>query len=197
MNAAQIIEVTRKARAAYRKDAANRYALIEPIVLPRVKCRAVGVAPFEWDGPYIAVVPDEGDETVTITVKPYTAESGVCDGCSLSPDLAGCTEAALVHDPWYLEMEDMAAQIGIPLADLRRLGDAVFGALCSAWGAPGPVARLYHGAVRLFGGLYHRVKGRGILALLLAAATLAAGCAIPDILDPGGVPPPVFQKEVR
>jgi len=176
-------------RAAYARDRANRYALLAPWTFT-VDCAKEGVAPFRYSGPLIGTEPADG-ALMRVTVKPYTAESGVCDGCSLSPDLRGCREAALFHDPWYLELEAMAAETGIPAADLRRLGDDIFGALCRALGAPGPVARLYHAAVRWFGGIAHGRLGAAIAALALA---LAAGCAgIPDILD-GPVPPPSYER---
>lgn len=197
MDPEKIIAAARKIKAAYERDKQARYGLREPLVLPRVRCRAVGVAPFAWDGPLIHVNPDE-DDTVCITVKPYSAESGVCDGCSLAPDLRGCIEAALFHDPWYAEMDAMAAGTGIPQADIRRLGDAVFGALCRAYGAPGPVARVYYNAVRWFGQMFHRARGKLALALVVAAAAIVAGCSggcnsIPDILD-DDVPAPVFEE---
>lgn len=197
MDPEKIIAAARKIRAAYERDKHARYGLREPLVLPRVKCRAVGVAPFTWDGPLIHVEPDE-DDTVRITIHPYPAESGVCDGCSLAPDLRGCIEAALFHDPWYAEMDAMAAGTGIPQADIRRLGDAVFGALARAYGAPGPVARVYYNAVRWFGQMFHRARGRLALAVVIAAAAIVAGCSggcnsIPDILD-GDPPAPVFEE---
>ena len=91
MDPEKLIDAVRRVRAAYERDSAARYGLREPLVLPRVRCRAVGVAPFLWDGPLIRVEPDEGD-TVRITVRPYSADSGICDGCSLAPDLRGCVE---------------------------------------------------------------------------------------------------------
>ena len=190
MDPEKIIQAARKIQAAYERDKSARYGLREPLVLPGVKCRAVGVAPFAWDGPLVRVDPDETGETVTITVRPYSADSGVCDGCSLAPDLRGCIEAALFHDPWYAEMDAMAAGTGVPIADIRRLGDAVFGALCAAYGAPGPIARVYYTAVRWFGSVFHRARKRLSLALAVAAAFALAGCSgclsIPDIL--GGDP---------
>lgn len=195
MDPEKIVAAARKIKAAYERDKQARYGLKEPLVLPRVRCRAVGVAPFAWDGPLIHVEPDEGD-TVRITIKPYSASSGVCDGCSLAPDLRGCIEAALFHDPWYAEMDLMAQASGIPQADLRRLGDAIFGALCRAYGAPGPVARVYYGAVRWFGQLFHRARGRFAVALAAALALAlagCAGCAIPDVLD-GDPPAPVYER---
>lgn len=199
MDATRIIDAARKIHAAYRRDAAARYALLEEWTLPPVRCRLVGVAPFRYDGRLVSVAPEEPPDLdrIVITVHPYAAESGVCDGCSLSPDLRGCAEAALFHDPWYLEMDNMAESTGIPVRDLRRLGDAVFGALCSALGAPGPLARLYYSAVRWLGGLYHAAKGRlALLAAVLVALAVAGcsgGCAVPDILD-GDPAAPVFEK---
>lgn len=197
MDPEKIIAAARKIKAAYERDKHARYGLKEPLVLPRVRCRAVGVAPFAWDGPLIHVEPDE-DDTVRITIKPYSSSSGVCDGCSLAPDLRGCIEAALFHDPWYAEMDAMAAGTGISQADIRRLGDAVFGALCRAYGAPGPVARVYYNAVRWFGQMFHRARGKLAIAVVVAAAAIVAGCSggcnsIPDILD-GDPPAPVFEE---
>ena len=197
MNPEKILKAASSVRAAYERDRRARYGLLKPLTLPRVRCRAVGVEPFAWDGPYIAVRPGADGETVTITVKPYPAISGVCDGCSLSTDLHGCIEAALFHDPWYVDMDAMSTDTGIPLADLRRLGDAVFGALCRAYGAPSIVARVYYNTVRWLGGLYHRAKPHlpvAVIGATLAALTLAgcAGCAVPDILD-GDPDAPVWE----
>jgi len=193
MDPERILSAARKVRAAYARDRSNRYALLEPWTFD-VDCGKEGIEPFHYDGGLIATRPlPEG--LMRVTVKPYSAESGVCDGCSLSPDLPGCREAALFHDPWYLEMERMSEATGIPLGDLRRLGDDVFGDLCRRLGAGGPVARLYHAAVRWFGGLYRRASPR--LPQILLAALLAialAGCAsIPAILD-GPVPTPSYER---
>lgn len=199
MDKAAILSAAAKwARAAYRRDRANRYALLAPWTLPPVRCRAVGVAPFRFAGKLVSVVPEVEPpdlDRIVITVLPFTAESGVCDGCTLSPDLRGCVEAALFHDPWYIEMSGMAEATGIPVEDLRRLGDAVFGCLAKSLGAPGPIARIYHAAVRWFGGLFHGHLGAMILAAILAAmvAGCSGGCAMPDILD-GPVPAPTFER---
>lgn len=196
MDATRIIDAARKIHAAYRRDAAARYALMEEWTLPPVDCRRVGVDPFEYAGELVSVAPEVEHADlfrVVITIHPFSADSGVCDGCSLSPDLTGCVEASLFHDPWYIEMDRMSATTGIPVADLRRLGDAVFGALCVAYGAPGPIARVYYNAVRLLGGLYHRARKHvGIILVALVLAILA-GCSVPDILD-GDPPTPVYER---
>ena len=171
-NAALLSAAAKWTRAAYRRDRSNRYALLQPWVLPPVRSLLVGVAPFAFDGDLVscrpgqggASPPGDGFDRIVVTVHPYSADSGVCDGCSYAPDLPGCVEAALFHDAWYLEMDRMAEATGIPVSDLRRLGDAIFGCIARALGAPGPVARVYHAFCRWFGGLLH-----GHIALLLAA----------------------------
>ncbi len=184
-----------KLRAAIRRDRENRYALKQAWELPPVRCRAVGVEPFAYSGEHVLCLPDADGIRLRIVVRPYTAESGVCDGCSLAPDWRGCLEGALFHDAWYLDMDAMAEATGIPVAKLRRLGDAVFGDLCRALGAPSVVARIYYSAVRALGGLFHGHLGAVVLAASIAAlvAGCSGGCAIPDILD-GPVPAPIFEK---
>lgn len=190
-----------QAAAAYvrqqiKADAANRYSLLAPWELPAVRCSSI-CRPFSYDGEYLSIIP-AGEDAIRVTVLPYTstAEHPVCDGCSLSPDLHGCLEAAIIHDPWYLSLESMSRQTGLPESTLRELGDLIFGNIIVALRGDGIIARTYYWAVRIFGGLYHRTK-HAILAILLTLGILAlsgcAGCAIPSIFD-DPVTPPVFEK---
>ena len=67
-----------------------------------------------------------------------------------------------------------------------------------AWrGVSGILARIMHGAVRVFGGLYHRLALLLALCALCAALVGCAGCAIPGGFTPGDTPPPYTVEEVR
>lgn len=178
------------------KDAANRYSLRADWELPPVDCSRWCRA-FSYDDDLFHIVPED-DRHVRITVRAYesTAENCICDGDSLSPDLPGCLEGAIFHDPWYLRLEAIAMATGIQPTALRALGDAVFGNIILSIRGDGLIARTYYWAVRVFGGLYHRTK-HAILAVLLSLGILAlsgcAGCAIPGIID-DPVAPPVFER---
>jgi hypothetical protein len=57
---------------------------------------------------------------------------------------------------------------------------------------------VYYNAVRWFGQMFHRARGKLALAVVVAAAAIVAGCSggcnsIPDILD-GDPPAPVFEE---
>ena len=133
----------------------------------------------------------------------------VCDGANLCPDRVGPLDLAwgyIPHDLIYAHLRDMARdpawiEAGWTEPEIRRLADMVLasgvahaGAVAGgAWrGVGGLVARIMHGAVRLFGGLYHRLAP----LLLLAALVGCSGCAIPGGFSPGDTPPP-YAVEAR
>ena len=134
----------------------------------------------------------------------------ICDGASLCPDRVGPLDLAwgyIPHDLLYAHMADMARdpawiEAGWTEAEIRRLADMVLSrgvehageVAGGAWkGVGGALARVMHGAVRVFGGLYHR------LALLLALLVLC--CALVGCASPRGFmpldPPPYTVEEVR
>lgn len=134
----------------------------------------------------------------------------ICDGASLCPDRVGKLDLAwgyIPHDMLYAYYTQMArdpawAAAGWTESEIRRLADMVLArgvehageVAGGAWkGVGGIVARIMHGAVRVFGGLYHRLA---LLLALLALCCALAGCAIPRGFTPLD-PPPYTVEEVR
>lgn len=192
------------ARAAIRRDRANRYSLTADWCLPATRCSFWPDSLTGWDSPHIRVARVQSG-VVSVTVKAYrsTAEENVCDGATLSPDrIPGILPAALFHDPWYCRagedrrktFELLADEIGVPRKRLRAFGDALFYAIARAGGCPWLVARLYHAGIRI---------GYPVVAPFIAAALMAlalgagcAGCLGPDgqFLDPGEYRPPAWEQ---
>ena len=198
-------KAVKAARAAYRRDRANAYALLEPWTLP----------PLGGDLPRLGLMPPApyadsrirvdfaGGRTVegsdgltvgpsdrwTITVLPFALSSRECDGCTCAPDTWGGLKlyvGALFHDRWYLSMAAIAEAWGWPVDKARKLGDIVFATILrdQARGLSGLsrvrgalAVRLYYAGVRAFGGIAHRL----LVALALAAALsgCAGGCNAP------------------
>ena len=138
----------------------------------------------------------------------------ICDGASLCPDRVGKLDLAwgyIPHDLLYAHMAEMArdpawAEAGWTEPEIRRLADMVLArgvehageVVGGAWrGVSGLVARIMHGAVRLFGGLYHRIALLLALAALCCALCGCAGCAIPGGFTPSDTPPPYTVEKVQ
>lgn len=166
-------KIIRELVKAVRKDASNRYRLIEPWTLPRLSRR----------------IPDYEDELFlirdsVITIKTYGGD--ICDGASLAPDRIGPWKmviGSLFHDAWYYKMCEIAEAWQMPLRDVRLLGDDIFYGILAII-SPRLLSRIYYRAVRLLGGHYNSV-GRMFKRLVLVAAFSAllcagcSGCAVP------------------
>jgi hypothetical protein len=191
------IEIARKAMAkikkAYEKDRDHLVRLDEDFHVGRL------VRSFHYAGKDLPVLDFEcehfriRDAELTLFAD-RAGERPVSDGATLAPDkLAGVDLAAgyLPHDFLYTHLEDMArdeawAAAGWTKESLRAFFDAILGNMIE-WkerkaGKEPWRSRLYHGAVRAFGGIAHRT-GIACLALFLA------GCAIPSVIEPGGEEP--------
>lgn len=152
--------------AAVRRDRANRYSLFTPWTLPRL---AENVP--DYHGTLIEIAAS------VVTVRPYNGD--VNDGCTLAPDWIGAWRpvvAACFHDPWYEEMDAMAADWKWPVSRVRALGDRIFyGILLQV--APWWIARIYYRAVRAFGGIAHFIMRQAAPLLVVAVLLGLAGCA--------------------
>lgn len=133
------------------------------------------------------------------------------DGASLCPDKIGKLDLAwgyIPHDLGYEHIHDMAVdeawmEAGWNEGSIRALWDMVLGQGIKkageveggAWkGIGGAVARIVHGAVRLFGGWYHKFMLAVLAAFVLAGC---AGCTIPAGFTPGDEPPPYTVEKVK
>lgn len=182
-----------KIKKAYEKDRDHLVRLDEDFHVGRL------VRSFHYAGKDLPVLDFEcehfriRDAELTLFAD-RAGERPVSDGATLAPDkLAGVDLAAgyLPHDFLYTHLEDMArdeawAAAGWTKESLRAFFDAILGNMIE-WkerkaGKEPWRSRLYHGAVRAFGGIAHRT---GIACLALALA----GCAIPGVIEPGGDEP--------
>lgn len=199
-----LVPAVAAARAAIKRDRANRYSLTADWTLPPTRCSFWPSGLAAWDSPLIHVA-ERGAGVVQITVKAYqsTQEDNVCDGATLSPDrIPGILPAALFHDPWYCRVgkdkrktyELLADEIGVPRKRLRAFGDALFYAIARAGGCPWLVARLYHAGIRLGYPVVAPFIAAAIAALALGAG--CAGCIGTDgqFLDPGEYQPPAWGQ---
>lgn len=125
----------------------------------------------------------------------------ICDGATAAPDWPrGVRPATGLHDPGYLEMEriaeawkyepfepgysrDWIAKLGArgkktwTKSDVRQLMDMMFGGTIKAAGGRPRVKRFYYTAVRIAGGIAHRIGQRGAVLVLSAATLGMAGCS--------------------
>lgn len=166
-------------KAAIEKDASNRYSLKKTWYLPLLD--ASGLPAGEYHGEVINAISD--GQWVQIWLNPYesTAKNNICDGATKFPDVflgVDLRPGAAFHDPWYVEMDDIAKALGCDVEVVRRVGDRGFTSVNLAENAGKKfvktVSTLVHWGVRLAGGVYHKAHAC-LLAFLLAAAL--AGCA--------------------
>lgn len=180
MSAASLIFKT--ALKAYKTDRRNRYSLLEPWELPLID----RLLPYYW-GRFIRIEPQGTTGKTRITVMPYHGD--VCDGASLAPDKPkGVIPAALFHDPWYMEIPEIAEAWDWPQAKVRRLGDEIFSTIMQRAEGSKLVVRIYYNAIWHFGGLYRAAKKVFVVVAFCAVFASLAGCggclSPPDISDP-------------
>ncbi len=209
-------------KAFYAADRANVYVLPKPVFF------TVHAKLPRYAGEYLTFTPLSKTETVgKLNAYGRRDKNGyvICDGATLSPDWPrGVKPAAGLHDPGYLEIEaiseawknepfapgykrDWIAKLGArgsktwTKSDVRQLMDMLFGATIKAAGGRPRVKRLYYTAVRIAGGIAHRVGGRGAVIFLTSAtlgmAGCSGGCMSPpdDLLDFPDGPPQLEQVE--
>ncbi|MCK9468144.1 MAG: hypothetical protein M0Q49_01895 [Porticoccaceae bacterium] len=156
---------------AIRRDQSNSYELLENWTLPLVD----RLLPA-YDGPLIRVEPLPATRQSRITVKAYG--EGVCDGATLAPDSPrGVVAGSLLHDPWYLEAEAIAAVWGWTVTEVLRLGDDLFSGIMLRARTHRWVRRSYYNAVWHLGGLYRRAKSILPLICIALAMLLQASCS--------------------
>lgn len=194
----------RALRAAYRRDRDHLVALDEDYFVGTFR------ETFRWRGRDLPILPYAGDwfeirDDRQLWLFRDGPDGPRSDGATYAPDkIAGVDIAPgfLPHDRLYDEIEKMAADpkwqaAGWTFDALRALFDIVLGrqihhAERKAHRIPWR-SRLYHAAVRLFGGVFHRLaREKLLLVAAIAALALAGcgGCAVPDgVFDPSGLEP--------
>ena len=186
-------------KAALEKDAANRYSLKLKWYLPLLE--ADGLPAGEYHGPIINIICD--GEWAQVWLNPYesTAENNICDGASRFPDVflgIDLRPGAAFHDPYYLEMDEIAKAFGVPVSVVRRLGDRGFTSINLAENEGKPhvktVSTMVHWGVRIAGGIYHNAHKGGVAVLLALAVLALSGCVSTAFDDPGSYTSPVIEK---
>jgi len=183
----------RKARALVRADRDHRVVLDEPFFAGTFR------ETFRWEGRDLPILPFENDKlsigedrrlVLKVVSVPY------CDGATGAPDTwRGLDLAAgyIPHDALYESLEDFLADeawmaAGWTEEALLALFDIVLGKMIARVEDRAErgsfVSRLYYGAVRRLGKLYHRLA-RALAPVLMAGLCAAlAGCsgcmAVPD-----------------
>lgn len=184
----------RKARALVRADRDHRVVLDKPFFVGTFR------ETFRWEGRDLRVLPFENDKlsigedrrlVLKVVSVPY------CDGATGAPDTwRGMDLAAgyIAHDALYESLEDFLADPNWMAAgwneySLMALFDLVLGKKIhreeEKAGRGSFVSRLYYGAVRRLGRIYHRLaKAFALVAIAGLCAGLLAGCsgcmAVPD-----------------
>lgn len=159
-------------KSALKKDRNHKYRLNKPLVLPRL----------------LEPVPDYADDLLAISDSIITIlPNEECDGATLAPDKLGrwsFVVPSIVHDAIYSRLEPIAAAWGWPVAKVRKWADKVFYGVSLHY-VPKPLALIYYGGVRAFGGLAHKMGKLTALALLCGVLAVGCGgCATPA--DPFG-----------
>ena len=127
------------------------------------------------------------DDTMHFWLQGFEPESKLLDGTSNLPD-RGCKsldallKASVFHDCFYAKVEDISKATGIPVETLLAFADDVLKLLADGYGASKKVTNPIYQALRLGGGLYHKVMKWFAIALVL----LTMGCYTvkTTLLDP-------------
>jgi hypothetical protein len=170
---------------AIKRDRANRYRLTRDWTLPRLT-----VAVPDFAGKRLLIQ----DSVITVLAYEGGYES---DGCTLSPDEIGDWKpvmAALFHDPWYAELDEIAKAWGWSRAAVRKLGDELFACLMVKTGSPRWLARAYLTFIRPFGGLVRWIAGLAGAVTMVMVCSGCSGCAnFPDHFGDEPVTPPQYE----
>ena len=132
------------------------------------------------------------DDTMHFWLQGFEPETHFWDGTSWLPD-RGCKsldallKASVFHDCFYAKVEAISKATGIPESKLLAFADDVLKLLADGYGASKKVTNPIYQALRLGGGLYHKVMKWFTVILIL----LTAGCYSikTQLLDP----PPDIQ----
>lgn len=170
----------------YRRDRDHYVRLLEPYTVGRF---LIDIPDFGCD---LFIIHDR-----VLTLKPVEARH--CDGATLAPDKIGGRDFAcayIAHDFWYEMIDSMAAdkafqELGLDAERLQEIGDAMLAEQMARksrlW------ARLYHWAVRRFGGFF-RKHPLPVIAMSLLLMSGCAGCAqFPDGIFEPGDDDPVYE----
>lgn len=201
---AQILIVKGKkyVKAAIEKDASNRYSLKKTWYLPLLD--ASGLPAGEYHGEVINAISD--GQWVQIWLNPYesTKERNICDGATWFPDVflgVDLRPSAAFHDPWYLEMKQMAKVFNVDEEILRLVGDRGFTSINLVENAGKrfvkTVSTMVHWGVRIGGGVYHKLHAGAsaiLMALVLTVLAGCAGCVSTWFEDEGDYESPAIEK---
>lgn len=186
-------------KAALEKDAANRYSLKQTWYLPLIESH--GLPAGEYHGRVINAICDGEWIQVWLNAYESTAEDNICDGATCFPDTflgVDFRPGAAFHDPWYLELEDMAKAFGCEVGLLRDIGDDTFTSVNLAENAGKPfvetISTMVHWGVRIAGGIYHN-KHKAVVAVAILLAALALGGCVTSVFEnPGDYTSPSIKK---
>ncbi len=173
---------------AYRKDAENRYSLLEDWRIPKIARHAKMYPLPNFENAYFRF---ENGNTITVKAYESTSENNVCDGASFAPDSpSGVIAGAMFHDPWYLSCEAITAAYNdqyprkkTTVADVRKYGDIIMHNIIKKAGGCSIVANIYYYAVRIFGGLYTNIKKLFVIAIAISLCIGFCGCGAPNWFD--------------
>ena len=186
-------KAAKKARKLLAADRDHRVVLDEPFFVGTFR------ETFRWEGRDLPILPFENDKLVIddrrrLIIK--VVDTPYCDGATGAPDTWRGMDLApgyIAHDALYESLEDFLADPNWMAAgwnedSLMTLFDIVLGKRIhreeEKAGRGSFVSRLYYGAVRRLGRLYHRLAKALALVLMAGLCAALAGCAgcmaVPD-----------------
>lgn len=177
------------AKDAVAKDHDHFYGLLSTVDYGRIQTTRFPAFNYKDE---VWLIEKVNDDTMHFWLQGFEPESKLWDGSSNIPD-GGCKsldallKASVFHDCFYAKVEDISKATGIPVETLLAFADDVLKLLADGYGASKKVTNPIYQALRLGGGLYHKIMKWFALILVL----LTCGCysVQTKLLDP----PPDIQ----
>ena len=176
--------VYKLAKKAIEADHDHFYGLVGTVDYGRIQTTRFPAFSYKDE---VWLIEKVNEDTMHFWLQGFEPESKLWDGTSNLPD-RGCKsldallKASVFHDCFYSKVEDISKATGIPVETLLAFADDVLKLLADGYGASKKVTNPIYQALRLGGGLYHKIMKLFAIALVL----LTVGCYTvkTQLLDP-------------